>query len=86
MELLESEKSVEVATHPVSGQKRITLTGKTINNANRVIFLVTGKNKSGIISEIVNGASEAEKYPAAYIRSLAGKAAFFLDTAAANEL
>lgn len=86
MELLEAEKSVDVATHPASGQKRITLTGKTINNANRVIFLVTGSNKSGIISKIINGASQADKYPAAYIRNFTGKAAFFMDTAAASEL
>lgn len=86
MAMLESEKSVDVATHPVSGQKRITLTGKTINNANQVIFLVTGKNKSGIIREIINGTTEAEKYPAAYVGNFNGIAAFFLDIPAASEI
>lgn len=84
--LLESEKSVDVATHPVSSQKRITLTGKTINNANQVIFLVTGKNKSGIISDIINGASEAEKYPASHVGNFNGISAFFLDIFAASEI
>ena len=38
MDLLTVEKSVDIGIHPISGQKRITLTGKTINNAEEVIF------------------------------------------------
>jgi 6-phosphogluconolactonase len=86
MELLESEKSVDVATHPVSGQKRITLTGKTINNADQVIFLITGSNKSRIIRDIVKNSAEAEKYPAAHVGNSNGKAEFFLDISAASEI
>lgn len=84
LDLLDSEKSVEVATHPVSGQKRITLTGKTINHADQVIFLVNGENKAAIIREIIQQSAEAQKYPAAYIHNYAGKIEFFMDLAAAR--
>jgi len=43
MELLTSESVCAVATHPTSGQKRVTLTGSVINNAAVVAFLVTGE-------------------------------------------
>ena len=86
MALLNAEKSVEVAKHPVSGQKRITLTGKTINNADQVLFLVTGKNKSGIIGDIIRGSSAANNYPAAHVADFTGKADFYLDTDAASEI
>lgn len=84
LNLLDSEKSVEVATHPVSGQKRITLTGKTINHADQVIFLVNGENKAAIIREIVQQTPTAKKYPAAYMHNYAGKIEFYMDIAAAR--
>ncbi|MDO9634944.1 MAG: 6-phosphogluconolactonase [Paludibacter sp.] len=84
MDLLDSEKSVEVASHPVSGQKRITLTGKTINHADQVIFLVNGENKAPIIREIVQQTPAAKKYPAAYMHNYAGKIEFYMDIAAAR--
>ncbi|MDD4427229.1 MAG: 6-phosphogluconolactonase [Paludibacter sp.] len=86
MALLNSEKLVDTATHPVSGQKRITLTGKTINNADQVVFLVTGKNKSGIIREITRETSDALKYPAFHVGNYVGEAALYLDAAAATEI
>ena len=45
MELLKLEEICAVAEHPVSGQKRITLTGPVINNACKIAFLLTGENK-----------------------------------------
>lgn len=85
MNLLNSEKICEVAVHPSSGQKRITLTGKVINNAERIIFLVTGKSKSKIIKELLKG-EDKEKYPAAQINSFHGKTDYFIDREAANLL
>jgi 6-phosphogluconolactonase len=86
MDLLESDKSVDVAIHPVSGQKRITLTGKTIQHADQVIFLVTGKNKSGIIREIIEKTPQAQQYPATHVGSYTGKAEFYLDAAANGKI
>lgn len=43
----------EIVRHPVSGQQRITLTGRTLNNACEVAFLCTGEGKSGIVYDII---------------------------------
>lgn len=79
LSLLDSEKTVDVATHPVSGQKRITLTGKTINNADEIVFLINGVNKAKIVADIINQTPEAKKYPANYIHNVAGQCSFYLD-------
>ena len=61
MSLFVSEKICEVAVHPVSQQKRITITGKVINNADEVIFLVTGKKKAEIVERIFNSNPHAQE-------------------------
>jgi len=83
LSLLNSDRWVNVAKHPVSGQKRITLTGKTICNANQVVFFVTGANKSEIVNQIVNKMYEATKYPASYIHDFEGNSDFYIDKEAA---
>jgi 6-phosphogluconolactonase len=69
MELLNSTHICAVAVHPQSGQKRVTLTGKAINNARKVCFLVTGKEKAAGLSEIFNETSNARLLPAFYIKN-----------------
>jgi 6-phosphogluconolactonase len=83
-EMLTSDFSVSVGIHPVSKQKRITLTGKTINNAEKVVFLVTGSSKAALIKQIVNHEPDAQKYPAAHAGSKTGIACFYLDKAAGS--
>lgn len=85
-ELFDSEKAVEVTTHPVSGQKRITLSGSTINSANRVLFLITGKSKADILRQIINNEETASKYPASYVQGKSGVVQFYLDKEAAELL
>ncbi len=46
-------KNYDVSHHPETGQKRITATGKILFNAKKIIFCVTGKDKSEIISKII---------------------------------
>jgi 6-phosphogluconolactonase len=82
--LLDSEKSVEVATHPVSGQKRITLTGRTINNAREVVFLINGSKKAKIVEDIIKKTPAASAYPAFYVHNAAGESSFYLDKEAVN--
>lgn len=86
MDLLNSDKSVAVSTHPVSGQKRITLTGKTINNAEEVILLVNGTNKQKVISHILQKKPASKEYPASFVGNSKGEAVFYLDKAAIGEL
>src|ERR1035437_2538870 len=53
LELIESNKVCEVSVHPGNLQKRITLSGKVINNSTNIYFLATGESKSKIVSEII---------------------------------
>jgi 6-phosphogluconolactonase len=80
MQLLESDQICAVATHPVSGQKRVTLTGNTINNAAKISFLVTGSGKAERLKEIGNYPEMARLLPAFHILN----AEWFVDKAAAN--
>jgi 6-phosphogluconolactonase len=83
--LLNSEKIYDVATHPVRIRKRITITGRVINNADNIVFLVTGANKAGIITSIINK-SGSLNYPAAYIAPGKGTLKWYLDKEAAELL
>jgi 6-phosphogluconolactonase len=86
IELFEDKKTCTVAQHPLSGQNRITLTGHVLNNASRVFFLVTGKNKSMRISEIMNDNDAAKLLPAYYISPNNGELIWFLDEPAASKI
>lgn len=81
MELWDSPLLCEVATHPKSGQKRVTLTGKVINNARHILFLVTGSNKAEKVQEIIKQSGQWHNYPAA--RTSADKTTWLLDKDAA---
>ncbi len=84
MNLLESDKICEVAIHPESEQRRITLTGKVINNAEKIFFLVTGESKAEIMKLLFeDNESKMKKYPAANINPINGELNFFLDQKAA---
>jgi 6-phosphogluconolactonase len=84
--LLNVSDAVAVATHPTSGQNRITLTGNVILAASDVLFLVTGASKTDVLRQIVNREAGYEKYPSSYIYSPTGAVTFYTDKAAASEL
>ncbi|MFS4492150.1 6-phosphogluconolactonase [Maribacter sp. 2308TA10-17] len=84
IELWNSDKSCEVAEHPDSGQKRITITGQVINNAETVVFLVTGDNKAEKYTEIKNETGDFRKYPASLVKPTSKRVLWFLDEAAAG--
>ena len=87
MELWESDTNCVAATHPVSGQQRVSLTGRVINAARNVAFLVTGDNKADKVKEIVTRPEEAaKKYPAARVHPESGNLFWFLDQQAAQKL
>lgn len=86
MGLLESDKICEVAYHPVTNQRRVTLTGSQINNASRICFLVTGTNKAERMSEIFSNDDKANALPAFHIRPLHGELAWYSDESAAKLL
>ena len=80
------DKICAVSAHPESGQKRVTLTLPVINHAKKVTFLVTGKSKSRVISEIFNRATGFDHYPVSLIHPSHGEIEWLLDTAAASSL
>ena len=81
--LFSAGETCAVAVNPYSGQKRITITGRIINNAGMVIFLVSGKKKAEIVNKIICGAGKTE-YPAGYVRPVDGKVIWYLDDEAAS--
>ena len=81
MDLLEASTICAVATHPDSGQKRITLTGPVLNNAQKVAFLITGASKQKVLSSILHQKRGWRQYPTAHIRPV-GHLSYHLDSAA----
>ena len=82
--LIDSEKICEVAVQPSSGQKRITLTGRVINNASVITFLVTGENKKEILKKVL--IDKNKTFPAEFIQPVSGEMKFYVDEAAAGFL
>jgi 6-phosphogluconolactonase len=79
MDLLTSENICDVAEHPESGQKRITLTGKVINNAAKIAFLVTGTSKAEKVATMLSDNKSRLNYPAGHILPTNGKLTWYLD-------
>lgn len=84
MDLLHSRRICEVSRHPVTGQKRITLTGPVINNADLICFMITGVKKAGVLASILEDRKAAEKFPAAHIEPSHGMMEWYLDQGAAR--
>jgi 6-phosphogluconolactonase len=82
--LWNSNKICEVAVHPTSYQKRITITGNIINNAKAVTFLVTGEDKMQKVTQIVNKLNGYATYPASLVAPKSGELWWFLDAEAAK--
>jgi 6-phosphogluconolactonase len=84
IELFNNVENCAVVEHPVTKQKRITLTGNVLNNANRIFFLVTGKNKAIRVSEIMNDETAAKLLPAYYVEAVHGELTWYIDQDAAS--
>lgn len=83
--LFYSDDLYTITKHPQSKQNRITVTGKVINNAKRVVFLVTGGNKAQIVAEIIN-ADNGKILPATLVTPSNGELVWMLDVSAAQLL
>lgn len=84
--LWDSANNCEVAVHPDSGQRRITITGKLINNAKAVAFLVTGAGKAEKVRSIIAKEEGHESYPASLVAPSSGDLIWFLDEEAAAQI
>ena len=63
---------------------RITMTAPVLNNAALVIFLVSGKEKAGVLKEILEGDYRPDLLPAQLIKPENGKLLWLVDQAAAG--
>jgi 6-phosphogluconolactonase len=86
IDLWYSKNTCEVAIHPDSGQKRITITGNVINQSKTVVFLVTGDGKKEKVAEIIHKKGDYKKYPASCVSPQSGNLIWFLDSEAAAYL
>lgn len=86
MALLYADAFCAVAVHPQSGQKRITLTGKTLNHADRLTFMATGASKAQRVKEILYNEPAAKFYPARHVKPQRGTLEWYLDGEAAELL
>ena len=86
IKLWEAQENCVVAIHPESGQKRVSITGRIINNAEVVAFLVTGSSKADKVKEIIKEEGFYLDYPATLVKPTSGKLIWFLDNEAAEGL
>ncbi len=75
-----------LATHPESGQIRVSKTAKVLEAAQRISYLVLGAGKVDIVNEIHTTPAESLPYPAAKIQSKSGETEWYLDSAAAAKI
>lgn len=82
--LFKSAHNCEAVIHPGTGQKRVTMTGGVLNNSKKVVFIVSGEEKSQIVKEVV--VDENPLYPASHVKPSSGEVCWLLDKAAGRLL
>jgi 6-phosphogluconolactonase len=75
-----------VATHPQTGQKRISLGLPVLKNAARISFLVTNTGKGNIIERILGRKIVSPSYPASLLYNERPDAEWWLDKDAAEKI
>ncbi|MEK7165694.1 MAG: 6-phosphogluconolactonase [Patescibacteria group bacterium] len=75
-----------VKDSPKSPRIRLTFTYKLINQAQNVIFLVTGKDKSRALLQVIEGPIDHARLPAQGVNPLHGNLTWILDQEAASLL
>ena len=84
---LEETKRLAVANWIEKFQSvRITLTVSAINNADRIIFLVSGEEKADTIKAVLEDDIKSNRYPVQRIQPSDGKLIWFLDQSATGRL
>jgi len=79
LQLFKSEELFEATENPYSKQKRITATGKLINNAKTILFLATGKSKAEMVANIIENKQGYEILPASFVQPSDGEVIWLLD-------
>lgn len=80
MSLMQDDRICALATHPDSGQQRVTITGPVIAAATRIAFLITGSSKTEKYRGIIGGTDDSKSWPATPF-FLADNATIYMDQA-----
>jgi len=83
---LDEEERLCVATEAPDGSPRLTVTLPVLNSARRVVFLVSGPDKAGMVAEVLEGLRVPKAVPAQAVAPVRGQLLWLLDEAAAAEL
>lgn len=83
--LLEKNQLAVMSYSEAARSRRVTLTLPILNKAANIIFLVSGKSKAGITSEILSK-GRGDLYPAGLVKPSGGRITWFLDKEAASGL
>ncbi|OQZ00761.1 MAG: 6-phosphogluconolactonase [Candidatus Brocadia sp. UTAMX2] len=68
------------------GAYRLTLTVPVINQAEHIIFLVSGASKAPVLQEVLEGDYQPQRLPAQLIQPVHGRLLFIVDRMAAGKL
>jgi len=85
LQLFDNDNLFAVAQNPYNKQIRISATGKLINNATLIVFLVTGESKADMVSRIIKQSEGSHLLPASYVKPLNGHIYWLLDEKAASK-
>ncbi len=77
---------VSVVAENATPPQRLTVTLPVINNARRVVFIVTGAAKARVVRDVLSGAADVQSHPAAGVAPVNGEVVWWLDEAAAASL
>jgi 6-phosphogluconolactonase len=71
---------------PEVNMHRITMTIPMINAGQKVVFLIAGESKAGVVRDVITGPQQPEQLPAQLIQPAHGDLIWLLDSAAATKL
>ncbi len=74
------------AMAPTAPKERVTLTLPILNAGRRIVFLVIGKEKAGVVHAVLCGPRDPDRLPAQAIRPIDGSLFWLLDESAASDL
>ena len=79
MNLLTDERLYAESVHPVSGQRRVTMTGTLILNGMAIFIPVVGASKTHVVEQLLHNPGLADTTPAGYILSRSEDVIVFTD-------
>ena len=82
----DEEQLAILATHPETGQIRVSKTARVLEAAKRISYLVLGAGKANIVNEINSQPAHKLPYPAAKIQARSGLTEWYLDLEAAAKI